>query len=294
MSTNIFKQAATDPDALQEQILGPNYSYADGIKNPSELGMSSKGDINTLGKDIDGLVSYIEVLVTGSSDASKTGGPLGNKFFMKTGGKCVDKITGQETDRYVYMNNVPQGNIPFLSSSAGMKFDDMRGLIPGAMGNLAAFNPFNLLGAFASESTPECQQITLETIDSNNSKTSGTYFVATADIKKMDPCEFKSFMGGTNPETGEMCDGGSKKSKKGKKGDAVEEASAEASAEAPAKKGKKGKTTDGFTPMTAQSSLYNARCPNIERDPLSQAYIASLGLLGIYLAYKIMYYDKRA
>ncbi len=258
MSANIFKQAATDPNALQEQILGPNYSYADGIKSPSELGMSSKGSIKALGKDINGLVSYIEVLVTGNSDASKTGGPLGNKFFMKTGGKCVDKITGQETDRYVYINNVPQGNIPFLSSAAGMKFDDMRGLIPGAMGNLAAFNPFNLLGAFVSESTPECQQITLETIDANNTKTSGTYFVTTADIKKMDPCEFKFFMKGINPVTGKAC---------------------------------KGK--DGFTPMTAQSSLYNARCPNIESDPLSQAYIASLSLLGIYLAYKIMYYDKR-
>lgn len=283
MSANIFKQAATDPDALQEQILGPNYSYADGIKNPSELGMSSKGSIKTLGKDIDGLVSYIEVLVTGNSDASRTGGPLGNKFFMKTGGKCVDKITGQETDRYVYMNNVPQGNIPFLSSAAGMKFDDMRGLIPGAMGNLAAFNPFNLLGAFASESTPECQQITLETIDANNSKSSGTYFVATADINKMDPCEFKYFMKGMNPVTGEMC--------KGYKKPTEEDVATEAPAPS-TKNGKKGR--DGFTPMTAQSSLYNARCPNIESDPLSQAYIASLSLLGIYIAYKIMYYGKRS
>lgn len=281
MSANIFKQAAADPDALQEQILGPDYNYADGIKNPTELGMSSKGSIKTLGKDIDGLVSYIEVLVTGKSNASKTGGPLGGKFFMKTGGKCVDKITGQETDRYVYMNNVPQGNIPLLSSSSGMKFDDMRGLIPGAMGNLAAFNPFNLLGAFAAESTPECQQITLETIDSNNSKTSGTYFVATADIKKMDPCEFKYFMGGMNPETGAMCKGYKKPANKN-----PAPAPEPVPEPAPKKKGEK----EGFA---AQSTLFNARCPNIEQDPLSQAYLASLGLLGIYLAYKIMYYDKR-
>jgi len=277
----MFKQAAADPDALQEQILGPNYNYADGIKNPTELGMSSKGSIKTLGKDIDGLVSYIEVLVTGKSNASKTGGPLGGKFFMKTGGKCVDKITGQETDRYVYMNNVPQGNIPLLSSSSGMKFDDMRGLIPGAMGNLAAFNPFNLLGAFASESTPECQQITLETIDSNNSKTSGTYFVATADIKKMDPCEFKYFMGGMNPETGIMCKGYKKPT------NVPNPTPAPGPVPDPGPDPKK----EGF--ISAQNPLFNARCPNIEQDPLSQAYLASLGLLGIYLAYKIMYYDKR-
>ena len=250
--SNIFQRAADDPQALQEELLGPSYKYTDFIKNPSELGMSSKGNIKTLGKDIDGLVSYIEVLVTGNSAASKTGGPLGNKFFLKTGGKCNDVATGQEADRYIYVNNVPQGDIPFLSSSAGMNFDDLRGLIPGTMGNLSAFNPFAILGAFSAGSTPDCQQVTLETVDSQNNKSTETNFVTTADIKLMNPCNFKNTADKKNPITGVKC-------------------------------------KDGFRPMNATSSLIDVRNPNFKQDTLSQVYIASIGVFGIFILYKMMY-----
>jgi hypothetical protein len=252
MGDNIFQRAAKDPQALQEELLGPTYKYTDFIKNPAELGMSSKGNIKTLGKDIDGLVSYIELLVVGNSDASKTGGPLGNKFFLKTGGKCMDTDSNQEADRYIYVNNVPQGDIPFLSSSAGMNFNEVRGLIPGAMGNLNAFNPFSILGAFAAGSTPDCQQVTLETVDSQNNSSHETHFVTKADIKAMNPCNFKDTADKKNPVTGVKC-------------------------------------KDGFTSMTDYSSLINSRCPNVQKDALSQAYIASLGIFGIFIIYKMMY-----
>ena len=54
------------------------------------------------------------MLVTGKGRASKTGKPLGNKFFLKTGGQCnpIDK-KGNTVDRYLYINNVPDGSIPF-------------------------------------------------------------------------------------------------------------------------------------------------------------------------------------
>lgn len=47
--------------------------------------MSSKGSISAVSKDINGLISYVEVLVTGKSKASASGGPLGNKFFKNRG-----------------------------------------------------------------------------------------------------------------------------------------------------------------------------------------------------------------
>ena len=255
MGDNLFQRAANDPQALQEELLGPTYKYTDFIKNPAELGMSSKGTIKALGKDIDGLVSYIELLVVGDSNASKTGGPLGNKFFLRTGGKCMDTNTSQEVDRYIYVNNVPQGDIPFLSSSAGMNFNSMRGLVPGAMGNLSAFNPFAILGAFAAGATPDCQEVTLETVDANNNSSTETHFVTKADIKQMNPCNFKDTADKKNPVTGVKC-------------------------------------REGFSAMTARSSLINDRYPNIQKDPISQAYIASLGVFGIFIIYKMMYNKK--
>ena len=62
----------------------PLYDYHKNIKSPSEMGLSSKGTINQMGKNVIGLIDYVQILVTGSGKASKTGKPLGNKFFITT------------------------------------------------------------------------------------------------------------------------------------------------------------------------------------------------------------------
>jgi hypothetical protein len=158
-----------------------DYPYYKYIKSPEQMGMSDKGTLAQMGKDINGLIAYTEVLVSGKSKASATGQPLGNKFFKNTGGKCKDS-TGAEQDRYIYINNVPDGSIPFISSGMGIKFTEFRGLIPGVIGNIAALNPAALLNAFAAGTTPACKKITMQTIDNNNAKSVETHYVATIDI----------------------------------------------------------------------------------------------------------------
>jgi len=142
---NLFQEVLTDAKGVEERLLGPTYPYYKNIKTPSEIGMSDKGTIQQMAKDINGLVQYVELLVTGKSKASATGKPLGNKFFLKTGGKCAaidsctdpnDASTCQKVDRYIYVDNVPVGNIPFISSGLGVNFSEFKGIIPGAMGNL--------------------------------------------------------------------------------------------------------------------------------------------------------------
>ena len=205
MSNNIFQQVLNDAQGVQEQLLGPTYPYYKNIKTPSQIGMSDKGTIQQMGQNIVGLTNYVELLVSGSSKASATGGPLGNKFFLQTGGKCLDKSvdgSNNQVDRYIYVNNVPQGNIPFISSGLGVNFSDFRGLIPGAMSNLNVLNPFGLLQSFLAGSTPPCQEITMQTIDVNNNKSTETNFVTVTDIQNMDPC---SFLNGINPITNAKC-----------------------------------------------------------------------------------------
>ena len=163
--------------------------------------MSDKGDLQTMGNDINGLIQYVEVLVTGKG-ASSTGGPLGNKFFLQTGGKCMDIDSKKPVDRFIYVNNVPQGNVPFISSGLGVNFSEFRGLIPGAMSNLNVLNPFGLLQSFLAGSTPPCQEITMQTIDVNNNKSSETHFVTVTDIQNMDPSNFTN---GKNPITNSKC-----------------------------------------------------------------------------------------
>lgn len=200
--SNMFKEVLTDAKAVEEKYLGPDYPYYKYIKLPDEIGMSSKGDLNTLGKDIDGLVAYVELLVSGDSKASSTGGPLGNKYFLKTGAKCTNTDTGDLVDRYVYVDNVPAGNIPFISQGLDVNFTEFRGLIPGVMSNMNAFNPFTIMQSFLEGSNPDCQEITMETIDVNNNKSNETNFVTKVDISNLDPCIFPDKK---NPITGTSC-----------------------------------------------------------------------------------------
>ena len=200
--SNVFQDVLNDAQGVEEKLLGPSYPYYKNIKMPNEIGMTDKGTLKALGKDIDGLIQYVELLVSGNSKASATGGPLGNKFFLKTGAKCVDNKTNEQVDRYIYVNNIPDGSIPFISNGLGVNFKDFRGLIPGAMGNLSVLNPFNILQAFLSGGTPPCQEITMETVDVNNNKSSETHYVTLVDIGNMNPC---SFSDKTNPKTGVKC-----------------------------------------------------------------------------------------
>ena len=200
--TDVFQEVLTDAKGVEEKLLGPDYPYYKNIKTPQEIGMSSKGSLTALGKDIDGLIQYVELLVSGNSKASATGKPLGNKFFLQTGAKCVDTKTKEQMDRYIYINNFPVGNIPFISSGMGVNFSEFKGMIPGMMGNLNALNPFSIMQAFMSGTTPDCQEITMETIDINNNKSSETHFVTLVDINNMDPCLFPDK---TNPITKEKC-----------------------------------------------------------------------------------------
>ena len=200
--SNLFQEVLQDARGVQEKLLGPTYPYYKNIKTPSEIGMSDKGTIQQMGKNIDGLIDYVEVLVTGNSGASSTGKPLGNRFFLKTAAKCVDVDTSGNVDRYIYVDNVPAGNIPFISNGLGVNFSEFKGLIPGTMSNLNVLNPFNIMQSFLSGSTPPCQKLTMETIDVNNNRSSETHYVTLTDIRNMDPC---SFSNRTNPLSGERC-----------------------------------------------------------------------------------------
>ena len=79
------------------------YPYSKYILPPGNLGASPNP--KALGNDVRALISYVQVLVSGRSKA-QTVSPLGNRYFMDTGGKCKD-ATGAQQTRYVYINNVP-------------------------------------------------------------------------------------------------------------------------------------------------------------------------------------------
>ena len=177
---------------LEKKFLGPTYNYAKQIKTPNEIGMSDEGTMDALGDDVQGLIAFTEVLVSGGGDASRVDGPLGNKFYLKTGGQCTAP-DGNKVDRYVYIHNKPTGSIPFISDLTGASFPEFRGLVPSSIENVGAINPVAIFGGFMQGANPKCRKLNLPSDDGVR----GVY-VADADIANIDPCVF----GGKNPVSG--------------------------------------------------------------------------------------------
>ena len=197
--SNFFESALNDLDSLEEEILGPDYAYYKFIKNPGELGMGSDG--GKIATNIGGIISYVELLAAGKSKAS-TAGILGDKYFMKTGATCKDVDTGESVTRSLYINNVPDGSIPFISSMTGTDFKDFRGLVPGVITDMANLNPLGIFQAFMLGSDPDCKSITMPTRDNNNIESTEAAFVTTSDIQNMNACWFPD---GKNPISGQTC-----------------------------------------------------------------------------------------
>jgi hypothetical protein len=184
--TNFFEQASDNAKALEEKLLGPSYKYGDYINSPEEMGMSSSGSISAISSNIAGLIGYVTVLSSGGGQASKISGPLGNSFFLKTGAQCKDKASGELVTRSIYVNNIPDGSIPFITSGLGVKMTAFKGLIPGTMSNLAQINPMQIFGSFMEGTNPECEAITLPTRNSDNITSMETAYVTKSDIKAIE------------------------------------------------------------------------------------------------------------
>jgi len=223
--SNIFKNAVSRMDKMEEEFLGPDYSYVGKIRSPKELGMGDEGTLDQMGTNIGGIINYAKILVEGGGPASKKYDcgpytdmvecmkwrkktkqkppkPLGNKFFLKTGVKCKDKKTGKEFDRYTYHNNQADGNLKIAGISLGESFSDFKGLVPSMMESTNELNPLPLFGAFMEGSKPTCRKLTLEVIDKEDNVSEETHYIADLDVSYMNECWFKDKI---NPVTKEKC-----------------------------------------------------------------------------------------
>jgi len=250
---NLFQDVLNDVQQVEQNLIQPPYPYYANVLPPGEIGMSTDGTTSALGANISGLRQYVNLLVSGNSSASATGGPLGNKYFMRTGGTCTDVNTNQEVNRYIYIDNVPDGSIGFDVTSSGMGglSSGYKGLIPGALGDLSVLNPYTLLQSFLQPNPAPCQEITMETIDNNNITGSQTEFVTLVDIQNMSPC---SFSNGQNPVSGNQC-------------------------------------IQAFTQREKEKKYINKnnkKCAPLPKDLITQTYFTGLACVGIYIFIKIM------
>lgn len=199
---SIFQKIITQVDDTQQKIMGPNYQYQRFINSPSAMGMSSRGNLGTLRNNIAGIMNYARILVEGSGRASKSGEPLGNKFFLETLGQCKDFKTGKTVKRSMYIVNQPVGKIPGISNITGTQFSIFRGLVPGILENANAINPVSMFKSFMEGSEPLCAEVKLQTIDSNNRRGEGTGYVPISELIELD--RFNYLNDGTTNRRGDI------------------------------------------------------------------------------------------
>lgn len=344
-----------DDEHATHGYLGQTYLYHKNIMGPDNLGMSPEGSMDALVKNVAGLINYGQVMITGDGHANAKVNregrdePLGDKFFMKTMGKCnpikIDenkkpftniynkdgepnegavasaktceerRTAGEYTEeddntcdyvyykkpdssgeageggeekesdtstqyteehentklddardtqkRYVYIDNLPTGAIPGLGTLKGF-----RGLIPGMIENIGAFNPMGLLNAITAPPVPPCVRLNMETIqfDDKGSNMSDwkhiystdAHYVALEDIAALHPCSFElNGTNGTNPVTGKK------------------------SSECPKHASETFQTL--FGDKTNQKALLK-----LDNKPIAKLFNMSFGLLMVYLLWRVI------
>ena len=184
-----------------------NYPYYANILTPGQLGMSPGSSLSNIEDGVAGLVNYINLLVEGTSPASATGGPLGNRYFLQTNQKCVN-TDGSTVMRSLYIDNVPSGGLGIMPDGGmGQNFSSFQGLLPGALEDILSLSQIDFMSAFTSVGLPKCQSVTLQTIDINNNVGYDTGYVALDDLNDVPPCSFQNQY---NPVTQTACSEGFK------------------------------------------------------------------------------------
>lgn len=185
--------AAQEVDNWQGQpYMFRYYKY---IRTPKEMGMTTDGSMGALATNISSLLNYGEFLISGTGNAAtEAGRELGDRYFLRTGSKC--RLGGQESvDRYIYINNVPSGTVPFcqdckIDATAGYK-----GLLPGMLQNLEEIKTSSIFNGFIEEEEPRCTNVELPTIKTDADgkiieEEKVKHPIADTDIRAMNPCHF--------------------------------------------------------------------------------------------------------
>ena len=255
--SNPYDSGKGDPSGLFDAILGKSaYNYFDKIKAPAHMGMSTDGSIGALTDDVAGLVAYVELLAFGGGEASVPGGPLGNKYFMRTAATCVDP-SGARQPRSIYVNNIPDGKFQLLPGDTGMTLSmgAFEGLIPGVVEDILKLNPMYLFQAFTEGANPKCTEVTLPVgsagepgVNPPDCTVPGaceSHYVLNADIESMDSSWFSS----SSP---------------------------------------KPALTEGFETLAEASQMARRGPGSHPADPVITAWHAALGALGVFILFKIL------
>jgi hypothetical protein len=111
------------------------------IKNPIEMGITGKGDDDSINNTLNAFAQYNNALYSGKTTALKidtNGEPLGNRYFAKVDG--IYNENGEKTDRYVSVDNMKYSK----DVDSRLNLQNI-GLLYSAKATIDGINPYSML-----------------------------------------------------------------------------------------------------------------------------------------------------
>ena len=155
---------------------GPNYSFADNLPLPGQIGVVSDSSFSGIFDAVAGVNFYIDSIAFGSAtffDKNPTDlqgkpyqHPLGLRYFLNTGMRCSNGATMSQ-----YFDGVTRGDLlgtHIQQALASASLPGLQGMAPGLVENaLDALDPRPILAAVTSTGYPECEPVMCPVGDSN-------------------------------------------------------------------------------------------------------------------------------
>jgi hypothetical protein len=150
------------PPATQDDygFFGPDYSFADNIALPGEIGVRNESSVGAIVDAVGGVNHYLDVIAFGGPTFfdQHAPSPLGIRYFMNTQQRCSNGATASD-----YFDGITKGDIlgdHVAAALASTGLPALRGLAPGMLENARdALDPRPIISAVTGAGYPVCQQV---------------------------------------------------------------------------------------------------------------------------------------
>jgi len=164
-------------------MFGPDYSFADNVKLPGDVGVHDGNSIESVINAVKGAAYYVDTIGFGASSSPLTADlgvkPLGVNTWMKTGYSCSNGA-----DMWVYNQGIPTGNALGKRLADGLSssgLPPLKGLAPGILEDVeTALDPYPVMAAVFGTGFPICTLTEQRVGDQDNhiqNPASGSYYV---------------------------------------------------------------------------------------------------------------------
>ena len=147
-----------------QDLFGPDYSYADELPMPDQIGVRSGGDLGAVIGAAKGVGFYADMIGYGAASSGFTRGmgqfPMGVNYFMRTQTQCSNGA-----DMWYYVPGIPEGTALGKRVAEAMQrlgLPGLRGLAPGMVEDAkAALDPSPVLNAVFGTGYAKCKKVTM-------------------------------------------------------------------------------------------------------------------------------------